>query len=274
MFQPARRVRAFLRRSRARAWGAKQMIKEGVLADPRPGRRVRIAHGVRPAGRPHRLSPGRRGWRARMSCASSDGTAGPRRLSVAHVDRSRRGADRARRADDRQPPHRPDEIADRAQHFDHQWRLALQHRARDSRDDRTIRTYDAEVRKACIAISSKSPRTFAASADAKAEVEIIELYDPLVNHARMAARMAPVLERAADGNIQVMNPSGARGGLSFFLTSARAVLQCRRGAARTDLARPRPNHSPNFMLDESSLVGRRARARIGDGELSASAKTD
>src|SRR5262245_35226195 len=81
----------------------------------------------------------------------------------------------------------------------------------------TIRTYDADVRRAVHADIKQVAETIAASANARADVEIIELYDPLVNDARMASRMAPVLERAADGNIQVVNPSGAAEDFSFFL---------------------------------------------------------
>ena len=57
----------------------------------------------------------------------------------------------------------------------------------------------------------------AASADAKAEVEIIELNDPLVNNEQMTARMAPVLERAADGDAGLDEPSGGSEDFSLFL---------------------------------------------------------
>ena len=58
----------------------------------------------------------------------------------------------------------------------------------------TIRTYDADVRKGVHADLKQVAENIAASANAKADVEVIELYDPLVNNAKMVARMAPVLD--------------------------------------------------------------------------------
>ena len=63
-----------------------------------------------------------------------------------------------------------------------------------------IRIYDADVRKRAHANIKQVAENIGASANAKADVEIIELYDVPVNHARMASRTAPVLKRAADGN--------------------------------------------------------------------------
>ena len=48
-------------------------------------------------------------------------------------------------------------------------------------------------------------------------VEIIELYDPLVNNEQMTPRMAPVLERAADGDAGLNERPGASEDVSFFL---------------------------------------------------------
>ena len=97
----------------------------------------------------------------------------------------------------------------------------------------TIRTYDAEVRKGVHHDLKQVAENIAASAGAKAEVEIIEEYDPLVNTPQMAARMAPVLERAADGNIQMMNQTGAGEDFSFFLNEVPACssmsASCRPG---------------------------------------------
>jgi amidohydrolase len=57
----------------------------------------------------------------------------------------------------------------------------------------------------------------ASSANAKAEIDIIELYDPTVNNERVTARMVPVLERAADGDAILNERSGAAEDVSIML---------------------------------------------------------
>jgi amidohydrolase len=81
----------------------------------------------------------------------------------------------------------------------------------------TIRSYDAGVRAGVHRDIRQIVENIAASANAKAEVEIIELYDPLVNNERMTARMVPVLERAAHGDVRLNERSGASEDFSFFL---------------------------------------------------------
>jgi amidohydrolase len=119
----------------------------------------------------------------------------------------------------------------------------------------TIRTYDAGVRKGVHADIKQVAENIAASANAKADVEIIELYDPLVNPADMVSRMAPVLERAADGNIGVVNPSGAAEDFSFFLKEVPGLFFYVGIVPRDqDPGESAPNHSPNFFIDEKALV--------------------
>jgi amidohydrolase len=114
----------------------------------------------------------------------------------------------------------------------------------------TIRTYDADVRKGVHRDLKQVAENIAASADAKAEVEIIELYDPLVNNARMAARMAPVLERAADGNIQVVNPTGAAEDFSFFLNERPgAMLWLGNGPGEDGCVL----HSPDYDFNDAAI---------------------
>ena len=96
----------------------------------------------------------------------------------------------------------------------------------------TICTYDAGVRAQVHNDIRQISENIAESANAKAEVEVIELYDPLVNHDKVTAQMAPVLERAADGDVVVTERSGASEDFSFFLTRCLACSStsalCRR----------------------------------------------
>jgi metal-dependent amidase/aminoacylase/carboxypeptidase family protein len=139
----------------------------------------------------------------------------------------------------------------------------------------TIRTYDAGVRAAVHRDIRQIAENIAASANAKAEVEIIELYDPLVNNESMTARMVPVLERAANGDAAVNERSGASEDVSFFLNEVPGLYFVLGIVPRDqDLAKAAPNHSPNFFVDETALVvGVRALAMVTVNYLAA-AKTD
>ena len=139
----------------------------------------------------------------------------------------------------------------------------------------TIRTYDAGVRAAVHRDIRQVAENIAASANAKAEVEIIEGYDPLVNNERMTARMVPVLERAADGDAGLNERSGASEDMSYFLNEVPGLYFNLGIVPRDqDLDKAAPNHSPYFFIDESALVtGVRALAMVTVNYLAA-AKTD
>ncbi len=139
----------------------------------------------------------------------------------------------------------------------------------------TIRTYDADVRKGVHRDIRQIAENIAASANAKAEVEIIELYDPLVNNDKVTARMVPVLERAADGNAVLAERSGASEDFSFFLNEVPGLFfNLGIVPPNQDPATAAPNHSPNFFVDEAALVvGVRALAMVTVNYLTA-AKTD
>jgi amidohydrolase len=139
----------------------------------------------------------------------------------------------------------------------------------------TIRTYDAGVRAAVHRDIRQVAENIAASANAKADVDIIELYDPLVNNDRVTARMVPVLERASDGDAGIIERSGAAEDVSFFLNQVPGLYFVLGIVPRDqDITKAAPNHSPNFFLDEKALVvGVRALAMVTVNYL-AGAKTD
>jgi amidohydrolase len=139
----------------------------------------------------------------------------------------------------------------------------------------TIRTYDAGVRAAVHRDIRQVAENIAASANAKAEVEIVELYDPLVNNERVTARMVPVLERAANGDAVLNERSGAAEDMSFFLNEVPGLYFNLGIVPRDqDVTKAAPNHSPNFYIDETALVtGVRALAMVTVNYLAA-AKTE
>jgi amidohydrolase len=128
----------------------------------------------------------------------------------------------------------------------------------------TIRTYDPGVRSGIHRDIRQIAENIAASANAKAEVDIIELYDPTVNNERVTARMVPVLGRAADDDAVLVERSGAAEDVSVMLAEVPGLyFQLGIVPRDADLAKAAPNHSPDFFIDESALVvGVRAMAMV------------
>jgi amidohydrolase len=119
----------------------------------------------------------------------------------------------------------------------------------------TIRTYNPGVRTGVHRDVRQIAEHIAASANAKAEVDIIELYDPLVNNESITARMIPVLERAANGDATLVEQTAASEDFSFFLNEIPGMFFFLGIVPRNqDVSLAAPNHSPNFFIDESALV--------------------
>lgn len=128
----------------------------------------------------------------------------------------------------------------------------------------TIRTYDRAVRTAVHeAVRRKVMHTVAAG-NGHADVTILEKYDATVNDPRLTERSVPSLRWAANGDVVIAERrNGAEDfsfmanevpGLFFFLGAMPAGKNVETAA---------PNHSPDFMIDESALlVGVRALAAL------------
>lgn len=276
IFQPAEEGPSLYPALTGKSWGAKQMIKEGAFADPRPD----AVFGLHMSSG---LPVGRVGYRAGAAAASADelrikvtgrqGHAGYPWRAVDPVTTAAQivlGVQTivSRRTDLMRSP---TVVSISTINGGSRFNIVPETVEMTG----TIRTYDAGVRKGVHADIKQVAENIAASANAKAEVEIIELYDPLVNNDRMVARMTAVLERAADGNTQVVNPTGAAEDFSFFLNEVPGMFfNIGVVPADQDVNKAAPNHSPNFFLDEKSLVvGVRALASVTVNYL-AGAKTD
>ena len=276
IFQPAEEGPSLYAAFTGKSWGARQMIKEGAFADPRPD----AVFGLHVTSS---MSAGRIGYRPGAAMASADelrikvtgrqGHAGYPWRTVDPVTTSAQivlGLQTivSRRTDLMKSP-----TVVSVSTINGGSRFNIVPDVVEMTG--TIRTYDAGVRKSVHADIRQVAETIAASANAKAEVEIIELTDPLVNNEQMTARMAPVLARASDNNIQVVNPSGAAEDFASFLNEAPGLFFYVGAVPRgQDPATAPPNHSPNFMIDESALVvGVRALSNIAVNFL-AGARTD
>jgi len=119
----------------------------------------------------------------------------------------------------------------------------------------TIRTYDEKVRARVDGDVRLTAEKIAESAGARAEVRITPMYATTVNDSALAARMAPALKRAADGNVAESPLAGASEDFSFY---AQAVpgLYVFLGVTPKDQdpAKAAPNHNPEFFVDEHALV--------------------
>ena len=276
MFQPAEEGPSLYPAFTGKIWGARAMIKEGVLQDPKPdavfGLHVTSGH-----------PSGRLAYRAGQSMASADelrikvtGRQGHAGYPWRAIDPVTTAAQIvlglqtvvSRRTDLMKSP---TVVSVSTINGGSRWNIVPETVDMTG----TIRTYDAGVRTAVHRDIRQIAENIAASANAKAEVEIIELYDPLVNNEHVTSRMVPVLERAADGDAVLNERTGASEDFSFFLNEIPGLYFNLGIVPRDqDLAKAAPNHSPNFFLDETALVvGVRALAMVTVNYLAA-AKPD
>jgi amidohydrolase len=276
IFQPAEEGPSLYPAFTGKIWGARAMIKEGALQDPKPDAvfGLHVSSG---------LPSGRIGYRAGAAMASADelrikviGQGGHAGYPWRAIDPVTTAAQIvlgvqtvvSRRTDLMKSP---TVVSVSTINGGSRWNIVP-----DTVDmTGTIRTYDAGVRAGVHRDIRQITENIAASANAKAEVEIIELYDPLVNNDRVTARMVPVLERAADGDAILNERLGASEDFSFFLNEIPGLFfQVGIVPRDRDLSTAAPNHSPNFFIDEKALVvGVRALAMVTVDYLAA-AKTD
>lgn len=128
----------------------------------------------------------------------------------------------------------------------------------------TIRAYDESVRAKIAEDLKAGAANAAASTGAKAEVNLVSGYGTTVNHAALVARMAPVLERAADGRVATAPLLGASEDFSYYARETPGMfftLGVTPEGQDPQLAAP--NHNPAFFVDERALVvGTRALALL------------
>ena len=272
IFQPAEEGPSLRAAFTGSSWGAKAMIEEGVLANPKPD----VVFGLHVVSF---LPSGRIGYRPGPSMASADelrikvigrqGHAGAPWRTIDPVTTSAQivlGLQTvvSRRTDLMKSP-----TVVSVTTINGGSRFNIVPDIVDMTG--TIRTYDAGVRAGVHRDIRQIAQQIATSANARAEVEIIKLYDPLVNSDRVTARMVPVLERAADGDATLVERTGASEDFSFFLNEVPGLFFFLGIVPRDqELSSAAPNHSPNFFIEESALVvGVRALAMVTVNYLSA-----
>jgi amidohydrolase len=118
----------------------------------------------------------------------------------------------------------------------------------------TVRTHSAATQAKVQELIERIAKGVAESHGATVEVSYRKGYPAVVNDAELVARMAPVLRRIA-GEANVLQPLAGLGGEDFsFFAQQTPGLYLRLGTARAGVAKPAGLHTPDFDLDEESLV--------------------
>lgn len=265
IFQPAEEGPSLYAAFTGKSWGAKAMIKEGALQDPKPD----VIFGLHVVSL---LPSGRIGYRTGSTMASADelhikvsGRQGHAGLPWNTVDPITTSAQIvlglqtvvSRRANLMKSPV---VVSVSTINGGLRWNIIPDKVEMTG----TIRTYDAGVRASVQHDIIQITEKIAESADAKAEVEITDIYDTLVNNDAMTTRMAPVLARAADGDVQMVPQTGGGEDFSSYLNEVPGQFFFLGITPRDkDPAAAPVNHSPNFFVDEKALVvGVRALAMV------------
>ncbi|SFN31004.1 amidohydrolase [Nitrosospira briensis] len=119
----------------------------------------------------------------------------------------------------------------------------------------TIRAYDESVREQVGQDVKLSAENIAESAGAKAEVSVIPIYATTINDAALAAKMEPIIRKAADGKVAVARLIGASEDFSYLAQEAPGLyLFLGVTPEDQDPLKVAPNHSPHFFVDERALV--------------------
>ncbi len=120
----------------------------------------------------------------------------------------------------------------------------------------TVRTYDEGMKKDIHARIKNTAESIASSANATAKVKVVELYNAVVNPPDFTEKMAPTLRRVAgEGNYGLQPKSSASEDFSFYQQKAPGMFFYLGVTPKgQDLSKVAANHSPHFYVDESALI--------------------
>ncbi|QLL11803.1 amidohydrolase [Pseudomonas chlororaphis] len=138
----------------------------------------------------------------------------------------------------------------------------------------TIRSYDYGIRQKLHSDVRQTVEKIAESGGAKAEVSIIEKYDPTINDPALTEKMLPSLRWAAKDDVVQGPLVGGAEDFSFYAKEAPGLFVFLGVTPRDqDMAKAAPNHNPGFFVDESALlVGVRTLASLTTDYLFAGVK--
>jgi len=119
----------------------------------------------------------------------------------------------------------------------------------------TIRSYDYGIRQKLHKDVRQTIEKIAESGGAKADVTIIEKYDPTINNPALTEKMLPTLKWAARDDVVQGPLVGGAEDFSFFAKEVPGLFVFLGVTPRDqDMSKAAPNHNPGFFVDESALV--------------------
>lgn len=120
----------------------------------------------------------------------------------------------------------------------------------------TIRTYDEGMKKDIHQRIARTAEMIAQSAGARADVRVVELYNATVNNPALTEQMGSTLRRVAgEGNYGLQPKSTASEDFSFYQEKVPGMFFYLGVTPKgTEVEKAAPNHSPRFYVDESGLV--------------------
>ncbi len=119
----------------------------------------------------------------------------------------------------------------------------------------TIRAYDETVRKSLHERVRRFAHNTAEATGGHVDVTITQGYDATINNPELLNALLPALRWAARGDIKESPPVGAAEDFAFYAQRAPGLFFFLGITPRTqDMAAAAPNHSPDFVVDESALA--------------------
>jgi amidohydrolase len=118
----------------------------------------------------------------------------------------------------------------------------------------TIRTFNDEVQKQVNERITKTAKGIAQAAGATAEVDIVNSYATTVNDPALTEKMLPTLKRVSGGMITESPLVTGSEDFSFYAREVPGLFFFLGATPMEDLKTAAPNHSPEFLVDDKSLV--------------------
>ncbi|MGH8813725.1 MAG: amidohydrolase [Advenella sp.] len=272
IFQPAEETPADFEPDGTNTWGAKQMIAEGVMDNPK----VDAVFGLHVSSS---YEAGKLYWRSGPAMAAADQFWVDVKGRQTHGARPWQGVDPIvvgsqivmglQTIISRQSniALEPAVITVGTFHAGNRMNIVPE----DAAMTGTVRTYDEGMKKDIHQRIKHTAESIATSANASAKVKVVELYNAVVNPPEFTEKMAPTLRRVAgQGNYDLQPKSSASEDFSFYQQKAPGMFFYL-GVTPKDkeLSKAAPNHSPHFYVDESAMItGVRAMSNLAVDFLS------
>jgi amidohydrolase len=257
IFQPAEETPADFEPNGSNTWGARQMVSEGVLDNPK----VDAIFGLHVTSS---IESGKLGWRSGPSMAAVDQFSIDVKGRQTHGGRPWAGIDPIvvasqivmglQTIESRQVDAllEPSVISVGTIHGGNRMNIVPEKVEMLG----TIRTYDEGMKKDIHARMKRTTEAIAASAGAEASFHVVELYNATVNQPALTEQMAPTLQRVAGAGNWLIAPKRSESeDFSFYQEKVPGLFFYLGVTPKgQDVAKAAPNHSPDFYVDEPALI--------------------